>query len=153
MTNMFAGAGQQGAVPFDATVRNGVSPDTPRLEVSIEAAGSNTRLRLRGTLAASSAASAYDAIVAAAAAPGRQVHLDLSGLEDATRAGCRAVLVAAKLLHGRGGRMTIFGARPRVELVLKNAGFDAVLRFRDASAPSGGASAQGPTSSRLHEVA
>ena len=155
MTNMFAGAGQQGAVPSNATVQHGISPSARRLEVSIEDAGASTRFCLRGVLDTSSAASAYDTIVACAAAPSRRVHLDLSGVDAASRAGCRAIYVAAKLLHGRGGRMTIFGARPKVASVLKGAGFDAVFEFCDGVAPSDVACAagEGPPPSRHREVA
>jgi anti-anti-sigma factor len=131
MANMFAGAGQQGAVPFNPTP--GASSRIRRLDLSIEDAGSCLRLRLRGRLDCGSAASAHDTIVASAAS-GRRVHLDLSGVDAATRAGCRAIFVAAKLLHGRGGRITIIGARPNVRLVLGKAGFDAVIEFRDGVA-------------------
>jgi anti-anti-sigma factor len=133
MTYLFTDAGRQRAVPFNATVQPGVPPDTRRLEISIEDAGPDIRLGLRGTLDTSISSSVYDAIVASAAAPSGQVHLDLSGLYAATRAGCRAIYVAAKLLYGRGGRMTIYGASPNIELVLKNAGFDALLEFREPS--------------------
>ena len=38
--------------------------------------------------------------------------------------------------YGRGGRMTIFGARPNVARVLTDTGFDAVIDFCVGVAPS-----------------
>lgn len=128
MTSMFAGAGQQGAVPSDTVARRGRDN---RLEVLIETADPGTRIALRGTLDTTTAAPVYDRIVGAAAVPPHRVHLDLSGLEAATRAGCRAIFVAARLLHRHGGGLTILGARPEIGRILRNAGFDAVIAFRD----------------------
>jgi anti-anti-sigma factor len=135
MTTMFAGAGQQGAFAC-ATAARGTLPGSRRLTVLIETAGAIAHVSLRGTLDTSTAASAYDRIVGSAAAPARRVDVDLTGLEAATRAGCRAIFVAAGLLRGRGGRLTILGARADVERMLRNAGFDAVIEFRDGAAPS-----------------
>ncbi len=137
MRNMSAGAGCPATAPFNAAWRRHVAPAARRLDASIEHRGSTARLCLRGTLDMASAASVYDIIVASAAAPVSLLHVDLSGLEAATRAGCRAINVAAKLLHHRGGRLTIFGARPNVEPVLTNTGFDALIDFRDGIAPFG----------------
>ena len=148
MTSMFAGAGQQGTVQLNAAAR--VSPGTRRLEVSIEEAGSRARVSLHGILDSASAASVYDAIVATAAVPGRRLQMDLSGLDAATRTGCRAIFVAAKLLHGRGGGVTIFGARPNVLRILANAGFDALLEFRDGAVPDEAAAKWARKSGRLH---
>jgi anti-anti-sigma factor len=135
MTSMFAGAGQQGAIPSGTTARRG--PDTTRrLELLIETADPGTRLSLRGTLDTTTGASVHDWIVGSAAMPPHRVHLDLSGLEAATRAGCRAIFVAARLLHRRGGGLAIHGARPDVERVLGNAGFVAVIAVGDGAAPS-----------------
>jgi anti-anti-sigma factor len=152
---MFAGAGQPAAEPVNAPVRRGVSSGIQRLDVSIEKAGSNIRLCLCGTLDSASAASAYDLIVASAVVPTRQLHLDLNGLDAATRAGCRAIHVAAKLLHSRSGRMSIFGAKPNVEAVLKNTGFDNLIQFQDGEAPSAVAASTLDASSpnRLRDVA
>lgn len=155
MTNAFAGAGQQGAVRINAAPRPGTAPAPRRLDFSIDHAGSGTRLCLRGTLDTTTAAAAYDEIIAAAAVPGRQMRLDLSGLDAATRAGCRAIFVAARLLHFHGGRTTVYGARPNVAAVLKNAGFDAVLEFHDGAAPpvSPEAALTGPVHGRVFEHA
>lgn len=135
MRNMRAAAGRPAAVPFNAARPQGVPPATHGLDISVEHTGTNARLCLRGTLDMASAASVYDTIIASASLPVRQLHVDLSGLDAATRAGCRAINVAAKLLHNRGGRLTIIGARPNVKPALTDTGFDILMEFRPGSAP------------------
>ncbi len=136
MSDMFNRAGHKAAVPFNAPSHEGVPGNCRHLEVSLETAASVTRVCLSGTLETASAAFAYDTIVAAAAAPTRRLLLDLNSLRAATRAGCRSIHVAAKLLHGRGGRMIIFGAGPQVAEVMANTGFDNLIEFRNGVSPS-----------------
>lgn len=132
MSFPIAGARQAAAEPFASSQAQGVS----RLTLSYDIAGPVTRLTLTGTLDSASVAPAYDTIVAAAMAPTTTFHLDLVGLRRASRAACRPIHVAARLLHVRGGRMIIHGARPEVEQALKNNGFDSQLSFSDAPAPA-----------------
>lgn len=104
------------------------------MDISIRSAGPVLEVRLSGTLDAKAASTAYGTIVGIAASRFSQVHLDLGDLEGASRAACRAIFVAAKLLQTHGGRMRITGARPEVLRILRNAGFDAVITFDAASA-------------------
>jgi len=136
MTKMFTGAVRPKTVPGDTPASSFKQPHTRRLNLAVEIAGPITRLSLRGILDMASAASTYDTIVASAEAPTLQVYLDLNDLETATRAGCRAIRVAAKLLQRRGGQMTIYGAHPSVEALLVNSGFDSLIEFGRGIAPS-----------------
>lgn len=136
MINMFIRACRTADVPVNAPLNHSVSRNCRHLEVSLEAAGSVTRICLNGRLDTASAAFAYDTIIAAAAVPTRRLLMDLNALHAATRAGCRSIHVAAKLLHGRGGRMIIFGASPDVAQVMANTGFDNLIEFLDGSSPS-----------------
>ena len=99
------------------------------MEVSIENAGPFGRVYLHGRLTTATASGVYDAIVGLGSEPSGKVVVHAEGLEAATRAGCRAIIVAAKLLSVRRGKLVICGANDAVKRVLSKAGFDYLITF------------------------
>lgn len=79
---------------------------------TIENAGPYVRVYLRGKMLSRSAAMIYDELVGLALAANKRVLVDLKGVTTSSPAGCRALLVAARLLHIKGGKLAICGAGP-----------------------------------------
>lgn len=94
------------------------------MEISIENAGPYNS----GRLDSRRAASIYDAVVGLGSLRPGRVVLNLGSVTHATRAGCRAIFVAAKMLHTRTGvKLCIEDASPDMEELLEQAGFDHLI--------------------------
>lgn len=98
------------------------------MEISIENAGPYNCVRLYGRLDSRGAASIYDAVVGLGALEPGRVVLNLGAVTHATRAGCSAIFVAAKMLHTRtGAKLCVVDAAPDMERLLERAGFDHLI--------------------------
>ncbi|MEM0946431.1 MAG: STAS domain-containing protein [Pseudomonadota bacterium] len=101
------------------------------MEISVENAGPYNSVRLYGQLDSCGAGAIYEAIVELGSkGPGRVV-VSVAEVTFATRAGCGALFVAAKLLHTRTGeRMQITDASPEIASILNGAGFDHLVEVQ-----------------------
>ncbi len=95
------------------------------MEISIENAGPYNSVRLHGQLDSKGAVSIYDTIVELGALGPGKVVVNATTVTHATRAGCRALIVAAKMHHARTGeKLLICGASGEMASILGGAGFD-----------------------------
>lgn len=102
------------------------------MKIKIEKVGQNKCVRLCGRLDSQGAGSVYDAVVDLGAMSSGRVVLDLGSVTSATRAGCSAIFVAAKLLHFRtGSNLQVCEASPEVGSVLLNAGYAHLIQVLD----------------------
>ncbi|MEO0697828.1 MAG: hypothetical protein AAFY84_17225 [Pseudomonadota bacterium] len=106
------------------------------MEVSIENAGPYNSVRLYGQLDSKGAGSIYDTIVGLGALGPGKVVVNVAAVTHATRAGCRALIVAAKMLHTRTGeKLLIDGASAEMVSILGGAGFDHLIVIHQSSHP------------------
>lgn len=104
------------------------------MEITIENAGQFSSVRLYGNLDSQGAGSVYDTIVGFGSTGPGHVVLHLGAVTSATRAGCRVIFVAAKLLQVRTGeKMLICDAPPNVAQLLRNAGFAHCIEILETS--------------------
>ncbi|MEM1274061.1 MAG: STAS domain-containing protein [Pseudomonadota bacterium] len=95
------------------------------MEISIENAGPFTRVRLYGRLDGKGMGSIYDTIVGLGSLGPGKLIVNLSDVDQATRAGTRALIIAAKMRHTRiGEKLVIEDASPEIAAVLKGSGVD-----------------------------
>lgn len=82
------------------------------------------------------------------APPCRAVIIELSKVDFLTSVGIRMLLIVAKAMHGRGGKMVLVNPNPAVSRILELAGVDMTISvYRDVetactaltSKPAGGA--------------
>lgn len=85
-----------------------------------------TRLRLSGRLDINGAGEIETRFSALAGAK-RALVVDLSSVEFIASMAIRLLLIAAKTLKAKGGRMALLGVRPDVADVLKTARVDALV--------------------------
>jgi len=98
------------------------------VKISIENAGPITRARLYGRLDSKGMGSIYDAIVHLGSLGPGKIIVDLSEADQATRAGTRAFIVAAKMLHTRvGEKLLVHDASPEVAAILESSGYDHLI--------------------------
>ncbi|MDP5220806.1 STAS domain-containing protein [Ruegeria sp. 2205SS24-7] len=98
------------------------------MEISIENAGPYNSVRLYGQLDSKGAGSIYDTIVELGSLGPGKVIISVAGVTHATRAGCRALIVAAKMLHARTGeKLLVYDASPELVTILRGAGFDHLI--------------------------
>jgi len=78
---------------------------------------------------------AVDLPLSAAAGAARHLLVDMDGVSYVASLGVRSLLVAAKLVNRRGGRMAIAAPRPFVADVLRATGIDQIIPIHpDAAA-------------------
>lgn len=95
------------------------------MEISIENAGPFNSVRLYGQLDSKGAGSIYDTIVGLGSLGPGKVIVNVGSVTRVTRAGCSALIVAAKLFHTRTGeRLHIYEASPAFISVLEGSGCD-----------------------------
>ncbi|MCY4333458.1 MAG: hypothetical protein OXC60_02135 [Litoreibacter sp.] len=95
------------------------------MKVSIEKTGPVTRVRLQGRLDSKGMGSVYDSIVNLGSIEPGKVMVYLSEVEQATRAGTKALIVAAKLLHTRTGeKLLVHDASRDIAAILEGSGYD-----------------------------
>lgn len=75
-------------------------------------------LQLSGTLVSTTAGILLNALSDMLSDEIKSLHLDLSGVNEASRAGVRGIIVAAKIMQTRGGDFRITGTHEDVLLVL-----------------------------------
>ncbi|MEM9229385.1 MAG: hypothetical protein AAGB10_07230 [Pseudomonadota bacterium] len=106
------------------------------VEISIENAGPYNSVRLYGQLDSKGAGSIYDSIVELGSLGPGKVVVGVAGVTHATRAGCRALIVAAKMLQARTGqKLLIHGASAEMVSILSGAGFDHLIVIHQSSHP------------------
>ncbi|MEM9573589.1 MAG: STAS domain-containing protein [Pseudomonadota bacterium] len=106
------------------------------MEISIENAGPYHSVRLCGRLDSKGAGSIYDTIVELGALGPGKVVVNTADVTHATRAGCRALIVAAKLHHARTGeKLLIYGASGEMSSILGGAGFDHLILIHQGPHP------------------
>lgn len=104
------------------------------MELTIENAGPYTCVRLYGRLDSRGSASIYDAVVELGSLGPGNVILQMEMVTHATRAGCRAIFVAARMLNARArAPLWICDASPEVQSMLLGAGHDHLLRVNKHS--------------------
>ena len=98
------------------------------MEISIEDVGPYSSVKLYGRLDSKGAGEIYDTIVELGSLGPGKVVVSVGSVTHATRAGCKALIVAAKLLHTRTGeKLLINDAAPEIASILKGAGFDHLI--------------------------
>lgn len=106
------------------------------MEISIEYAGPYNSVRLYGQLDSKGAGSIYDMIVELGVLGPGKVVVNAAAVTHATRAGCRALIVAAKLHHARTGeKLLIHGATGEMASILGGAGFDHLIVIHQGPYP------------------
>ena len=99
------------------------------MEISIENAGPHNSVRLYGKLDSRGAGAIYDTIVELGSLGPGKVVVNVGSVTHATRAGCRALIVAAKMLHTRTGeKLLIDDATPEIASILNGAGFSHLMQ-------------------------
>jgi stage II sporulation protein AA (anti-sigma F factor antagonist) len=78
-----------------------------------------------------SSAELESALVAHLGADGRQLVVDLAGVEYISSAGLRVLLMLAKKLQGTGGRLVLCAMPESVRLVFELAGFLPIFEIED----------------------
>ena len=90
------------------------------------------KINLSGRMDAAGSAEIHASLALLIAAPANAVIVDLSKVEIITSAGIRTLLVNAKALKSRGGRMVLLNPDATVTKVLAISGLDRVIGvFRD----------------------
>jgi anti-anti-sigma factor len=87
---------------------------------------------MSGKLDSLASGEAGDRMVEIAQGESRWVLLNLEKLEFLTSAGVRAILRGAALLKGRRGELKICNPRGGIRDVLKNSGFDSLIKIYDS---------------------
>ncbi len=65
------------------------------------------------------------------ASPRKAVVIDLEEVTFLASIGIRSLLMAAKGVHGRGGKIVLVGASPMIRKVLETAGLDTLIPLFD----------------------
>lgn len=104
------------------------------MEISIENAGPFNSVRLYGQLDSRGAGSIYDTIVGLGSLGPGKVVVNVGSVTLVTRAGCRALIVAAKMLHSKTGeKLVINDASPEFASVFAGSGFDHLIKVEPSS--------------------
>lgn len=108
------------------------------MKMSVTDSGAFSKISLNGKLDAGSSAEAETSLFDAIAKGNGKLALDLTGLEYVSSAGLRVMLVAAKRIQQRGGKLALYGLNGNVREVFDISGFTAVFKiFQDEAAASG----------------
>ncbi len=84
-------------------------------------------LRLQGRLDAPTVDRIEVKVNASAVAPGRDLLVDLGGVEFIASLGIRLLITAARSLKAKGAHMVLFGAQPLVLEVLEHTAIDQIV--------------------------
>jgi anti-anti-sigma factor len=87
-----------------------------------------TIVRVSGVVDSCACGHLCDSLVQCVVEGRTRLIVDLSGVDQVTRAGLRALIVAAKLMKSRHGQMRICGPRDRVGQYLQNCGFSHLVK-------------------------
>ncbi|MBR9848004.1 MAG: STAS domain-containing protein [Rhodobacteraceae bacterium] len=90
---------------------------------------------IEGKINSSSSGLLFDTLVEQVRAGWQHITLDLTGLQGLTRAGCRGIIVAGKLLQQTGGNLRVVGANATCETFLKSLGYRHLLHIRPVGTP------------------
>jgi len=93
-----------------------------------------------------------DTLVESVRAGDGMLIVDLSAVHLATRAGVRCFVVAAKLCESAGGAMRICGAHKPIGIVLRNLGFNHLIKQDRTMAESIGALVRDQVNAAAHEL-
>lgn len=80
--------------------------------------GNQTIVELSGRVVSTTAGSLLDALSVVLSDGCKSLRLDLSGVNEISRAGVRGIVIAAKIMQARGGDFQITGARASVRATL-----------------------------------
>lgn len=92
-------------------------------------------VRVEGVVDSLSAGRLYDILARAVRTGETKLIIDVSAVQEMTRAGIRGIVVAAQMLSRHGGKTHICGANPASRLLLGSLGYDHLLSF-DYSLPA-----------------
>lgn len=102
---------------------------------SEQLAGSILKISLSGRMDVAGVQQIDRTVADLTAPPCRAVIIELSKVDFLTSVGIRMLLIVAKALHGRGGRMVLLNPNPVVTRILELAGVDMTISvFRDVNA-------------------
>ncbi|MGR3565710.1 MAG: STAS domain-containing protein [Heliomarina sp.] len=90
---------------------------------------------IEGKINSSSSGLLFDTLVEQVRAGWQHITLDLTRLQGLTRAGCRGIIVAGKLLQQTGGKLCVIGANATCETFLKSLGYRHLLHIRPVGTP------------------
>lgn len=108
------------------------------MKISVSPSGSFFKVSIHGKLDANSASEAEGGLFDAIAKGDGSMLLDLSSLDYVSSAGLRVMLVVAKRVQQRGGKLALFGLNGNVKEVFEISGFSAVFKiFGDEPEASG----------------
>ncbi|MEM6467622.1 MAG: STAS domain-containing protein [Pseudomonadota bacterium] len=101
------------------------------MKLSIEDLGLYKSVKLYGRLDSQSAGPIYDTLVGLGSLGPGKVIVNMSSVTVATRAGCKGLIVAAKMLHARTGqKLSIYGASGQVGTVLDQSGYEHLMEVQ-----------------------
>lgn len=86
-----------------------------------------SRVRLAGRLDTAGVDQIELRFTAAVVAPGRQVVVDMSGVEFVASMGIRLFISSARALQSKGARMALYGASDAVQSVLDTVALDQIM--------------------------
>ena len=90
---------------------------------------------IEGKINSSSSGLLFGTLVEQVRAGCEHITLDLTSLQGLTRAGCRGIIVAGKLLQQKGGELRVVGANATCETFLKSLGYRHLLHIRPVGTP------------------
>jgi anti-anti-sigma factor len=96
---------------------------------SEEMPGGITRVALDGRMDIAGAA-AVDLKMNLIAGSAKKLLIDLQKVEFLGSMGLRSIVLPARAVHGRGGKVVLFAPNEMVESVLKTAGIDSLIPVR-----------------------
>lgn len=94
-----------------------------------EMAGGITRVVLDGRMDIAGAA-AVDLKMNLAAGSAKKLLIDLQKVDFLGSMGLRSIVIPARAVHSRGGKVVLFAPNQMVESVLKSSGIDTLLPIR-----------------------
>ncbi len=110
------------------------------MEIHLEKKGSAAILRLKGRMDVATTADFDQACDAVIREGGKQLVLDLSGLEYISSAGLRSILGVDKRIKAQAGRLALCGLKGMVKEVFHISGFTVMFSIHDTAEAALGAS-------------
>lgn len=104
------------------------------MKVIVEDCGGCSKLKFQGRLDATSSAEADSAFSGLIDAGSARIFVDMSELDYISSAGLRVLLVAAKRVQQKGGRIALFGLSENVKDVFEISGFASVFKIGSGEA-------------------
>ena len=97
------------------------------MEITSEADGLVTVLKIAGSLNSGTVHGLEDAAITVIDGGSHRVILDMQAVDYVSSAGLRVILVAAKKAKAAGGGIALFGLQPAVDEVFRTCGFGALV--------------------------